>query len=312
MAGPEAERVAQFLATHAVLLLGLGLLAALAAVLAIVLAVRTVARFRSPVLRRFAGLVRYARRIEVVNRLTARTSALIPGAYLAMHLTLGLLLTVAVTVFVALAEEVLAGGEMARFDVAFARALYDDRSPGWQRFFSIVSWFGSGPVLATAAVVVAIVLLVNHQRVVAFGWLAAQGGGGLLNRALKETFERTRPEFADPLLTASSWSFPSGHAMGTFIFCGLGCYVLLRDRRSWSASAAAVSVALSWCVVMAFSRLYLGVHFVSDVIAGLLAGAAWIAVCASAFEIIRRRRPLPLPPARDAAAGEVRQQPSHP
>src|SRR5688500_7169191 len=280
MAGPEAERVAQFVATHAVLLLGLGLLAAVASAVAIIVAVRIATRFQGSVLHGFTELVWHARRIAVVNRVVARTSALIPSAYLVLHLTLGLLLTIAVIVFVALAEEVLAGGEMARFDVAFARALHDKRSPAWERFFSTVSWFGSGRVLAMAAVVVAIVLLVNRRTVLAIGWLAAQGGGGLLNRTLKEAFERTRPEFADPLLMSSSWSFPSGHAMGTFILCGLGCYLLLRERRCWTASAVGVSLALSWCVVMAFSRLYLGVHFASDVIAGLLAGAAWVAVCA--------------------------------
>ena len=221
MASPGAERAAQFLATHAVLLLGLGLLAALASIVVIILAVRIAARFQGSALHGFTELVRYARRIEVVNRVVARTSAVIPRAYLALHLTLGLLLTVAVIMFVALAEEVLAGGEMARFDVAFARALHDEKSPAWARFFSTVSWFGSGQILAMTTAVVAIVLLVNRRAVLAFGWLAAQGGGGLLNRTLKETFERTRPEFADPVLMSSSWSFPSGHAMGTFILCGL-------------------------------------------------------------------------------------------
>lgn len=289
MASPGAERAAQFLATHAVLLPGLGLLAALASIVGIILAVRIAARFQGSVLHGFTELVRYARRIEVVNRVVARTSAPIPSAYLGLHLTLGLLVTGAVIVFVALAEEVLAGGEMARFDVAFARALHDEKSPAWARFFSTVSWFGSGQILAMATVVVAIVLLVNRRAVLAIGWLAAQGGGGLLNRTLKKTFERTRPEFADLVLMSSSWSFPSGHDMGTFILCGLGCYLLLRERRSWTVAALALSLAVSWCVVMAFSRLYLGVHFASDVIAGLLAGAAWVAVCASAFEIIRRR-----------------------
>ena len=106
----------------------------------------------------------------------------------------------------------------------------------------------------------------------AAGWIAAQAGGGLLNLTFKETFERTRPEFADPILAASSWSFPSGHVMGTFILCGLGCYLAVRERDSWTASAVAVTLAISWSMVMAFSRLYLGMHFLSDVVAGLLAG----------------------------------------
>ena len=103
--------------------------------------------------------------------------------------------------------------------------------------------------------------------------------------------QRTRPEIPR-IAASSSWSFPSGHAMGTFIFCGLACYLVLRERRSWVAVAIVPrSSALSWCVVMAFSRLYLGVHFVSDmVLAGLVAGTAWVAVCVSALEVIRQSR----------------------
>jgi membrane-associated phospholipid phosphatase len=91
------------------------------------------------------------------------------------------------------------------------------------------------------------------------------------------------------VLAAASWSFPRGHAMGTFIFCGVGCYLLFRDIRSWTAAALVVTAAASWCAVMAFSRLYLGVHYASDVIAGLVAGVAWVMVRVSALEVLRRR-----------------------
>jgi undecaprenyl-diphosphatase len=93
----------------------------------------------------------------------------------------------------------------------------------------------------------------------------------------------------DPVLAASSWSFPCGHAMGTFIFCGVGCCLLRRDTRSRPAAAAVVTASASWCVVMAFSRLYLGVHYASDVIAGLLARVVWVVVRVSALEVLRRR-----------------------
>ena len=176
------------------------------------------------------------------------------------------------------------------FDLAFARALRDSATPGWERVFAAVSWLGKGETLAVATVAMAIRLMSTHSPLLAAGWIAAQAGGGVLNHALKVTFGRTRPEYADPLLAASSWSFPSGHAMGTFVLVGLGCYILLRDIRSWTAAGIVVAVSLSWCMVMAFSRLYLGAHFASDVIAGLVAGVAWVAVCASGFEMIRKRR----------------------
>ena len=123
MLDPEAGRVAELLAAHAVLLLGLGLAAAIVALIAVVAAVRTAARFRHHLLRGFAMLIGRARRIDLLNRLLARTTPLIPAPYLALHLTLGLLLVMAVTVFAALSEDIVTGGEMAAFDAAFAQAL---------------------------------------------------------------------------------------------------------------------------------------------------------------------------------------------
>lgn len=289
MPDPEVERAAQFLATHALLLLGAGILAAVASIAAIVWATYLAARFRPQAQRIVAALATRVRELETARRLIGRARGLAPSAYLSLHLTLGLVIAVTFAGFATLAEEALVAGEMATFDVAFARALHNERSAAWQRAFSVVSSFGTREALATATAAVAVVLLLRQQTLLAFGWAAAQAGGGLLNRVLKEIFERTRPEFADPMLAASSWSFPSGHAMGTFIFCGVGSYVLLRGIRSWTTAAVVVTVSASWCVVMAFSRLYLGVHYASDVIAGLVAGVAWVAVCVSALEVLRRR-----------------------
>ena len=79
-------------------------------------------------------------------------------------------------------------------------------------------------------------------------------------------------EFADSLLAASSWSFPSAHAMNTFVFFGLGAYLLVRSVRSWKMASLAVTVAIVWCLVMGFSRMYLGVHFASDVVGHRVGG----------------------------------------
>src|SRR5687768_2769709 len=180
--------------------------------------------------------------------------------------------TAAVTIFVILAEQVAGGGALAAFDVTFAHALWNTATPGWQRIFAVVSWLGSRDVLGVATLLVASGLLLLQRTLLAVGWISAQAGGGILNIVLKETFERTRPAFADPMLASSSWSFPSGHAMGTFIFCALGGYLLLREVRSWPMAGIIVTMAVVWCMVMSFSRLYLGVHFASDVAAGLIAG----------------------------------------
>jgi membrane-associated phospholipid phosphatase len=289
MPDPEIEEVARFLARHAVLLLGLGIVAAALSVALIVWAIRLAARLRPTVERALTPLVRRVGSIEAIRRSGGRAAVLVPDVYLAVHLSLGLLAVIAVAFFIGLAEDVIGGGELAAFDAVFADTLHDAQTPLWRQVFALVSMLGTGYAVGLMTVIGAMVLLVRRQNVLAFGWVASQAGGGLLNWALKAMFERTRPEFADPILAASSWSFPSGHAMGTFILCGVGCYLLLRENRSVPTAAMLITLAVAWCVVMAFSRLYLGVHFASDVIAGIVAGVAWVAVCVSAFEVLRRR-----------------------
>jgi undecaprenyl-diphosphatase len=285
---PEIQRAAEFLAAHAELLLGLGVAAAVAALLVVAGAIRLLRRHQ-PALRRWLILLNgYVPWPGTVQRAATRTRAALSSGYLAAHLVLGLALTVAVSVFVVVAVDVFGGGDLVAFDLAVARALQVAASPGSERFFAAVSWLGERESIAIATVACA-AWLARHSLLLGAWWIAAQAGGGLLNLVLKRSFERTRPEYADPLLAASSWSFPSGHAMGTFILFGLGCYVLLRETRSWTTAGLVISVSLSWCLVMAFSRLYLGVHFASDVVAGIIAGVAWVAVCVSAFEMIRRR-----------------------
>ena len=289
MSDSEVQQTARFLAEHAVLLFGVGVAAGLGALVTVIGVVSALRRYREAVRRAFSVLVRSARDIDVVDRSIRRTRTLIPSGYLAIHLTFGVVLTVAVSSFVVVAEDVFGGGDLVAFDMEFARALRESASPTWVRFFSAVSWLGEREAIAVATLIVAVRFFVTSNIVLACGWVAAQVGGGLINLTLKETFERTRPEFADPLLAASSWSFPSGHAMGTFILCGLGAYILVRHVHSWVTAVVLVTLALLWCMTMAFSRLYLGVHFASDVIAGVIAGAAWVAVCASAFEMVLRK-----------------------
>ena len=289
MAASDVERAAAFLATHALLLLGVCLAVLVLALALGVVLVRLVIHYRSILLGAFRLVVAQAGRIESVRTLFSSTRALLPGAYVTLHLTLGLVLVIAVTAFLVLGQEVLARSVVVSFDTAFAAAMRRESSPRWQAMFVVITFFGAGRVLALGVVVIGVALMRRGQRVLAFTWMAAQAGGGILNWTLKGIYERARPEFADAFLYTPSYAFPSGHAMGTIIFVGLGCYLVLRDKRSWTTACITIGLALSWCVIMAFSRLYLGVHFVSDVVAGLVAGSGWLVVCVSALEIIRRR-----------------------
>jgi undecaprenyl-diphosphatase len=102
---------------------------------------------------------------------------------------------------------------------------------------------------------------------------------------MKQGFRRDRPFFEDPLATASSFSFPSGHALVSLAVYGSLALVVARHTRSRRRAAAILAVAAIWILAIGFSRLYLGVHFLSDVLAGYAAGAAWLALLYVSIEV---------------------------
>lgn len=231
---------------------------------------------------------RLSARFPAVARLLRELSA---AEYLVIHLGLGLALSVAALVFVALAEGVHDGEPIVRIDLALAHALHASSNSAGAAALRAFTHLGSSPVLTVVAIVVAAALLRRRLRVLAVGWLIALAGGGLLNLALKSLFARPRPAFADPRAVAEGWSFPSGHAMGTFITFGMLSYLGILFVRTQRARLAILVFAVAWTVAMGFSRMYLGVHYLSDVLAGFAAGTVWLAACISGIEVARRRPP---------------------
>jgi undecaprenyl-diphosphatase len=120
--------------------------------------------------------------------------------------------------------------------------------------------------------------------------LAAVPGGMLLNVALKHVFHRARPSLEDPLLTLSTYSFPSGHTAAATVFYGLIACFLLSRVKAWPARTAIVMACCSMVALVALSRMYLGVHYLSDVLAAAAEGAAWLATCIVAVSTLQRRR----------------------
>jgi undecaprenyl-diphosphatase len=112
----------------------------------------------------------------------------------------------------------------------------------------------------------------------------AFAGAEVITFGMKQGFRRERPFFEDPLATASSFSFPSGHSLVSLAVYGSIALVAARHAGSRRAAAAILSAAAVWILAIGFSRLYLGVHFLSDVVAGFAAGAAWLALLYAAIE----------------------------
>jgi undecaprenyl-diphosphatase len=212
-----------------------------------------------------------------------------PDEYLVMHAALGLALTIAGIVFVGLAEEVAEGSPIVRVDRALAASLHVSATPLGIEVFRFITFFGGTPGLYIVSTIVALVLIWRRRRLLAIGWLVAMVGVAVLNTALKLAFLRPRPSFEAPHEVAAGWSFPSGHAMATFVAAGMLAYFGVMVARRAPLRASILLAALTWTVAMGFSRLYLGVHYLSDVVGGFAAGTVWLSACISGLEIARRR-----------------------
>lgn len=179
------------------------------------------------------------------------------------------------------------------FDAPFLLGFHSHANPVFDRIMLAFSRFGGLPILAYAAILIGI-LLWRKQPVQARFLLLAMVGTCLLNVALKAAFQRTRPDLWLSIAPEHDFSFPSGHSMlsSTFVLASL----VLAWKSGWSLAAKWVTtvVGLVFVAGVISSRLYLGVHFPSDVLAGFCLSLSWVSLLAGIFQRRLRRVPVPL------------------
>ena len=206
------------------------------------------------------------------------------GAWLAPRLLLGFGFVLgAAGVFAEIADEIGAGETLGAFDTAFSEAIGRSLSTQQLRFFAVLTHLGDTVVLSSLVLVVAALLLLQGRRVWAFAWVAAVAGNALLNQGLKQVFERIRPVHEHGLVNEVGFSFPSGYTSGSLVAYGMLAYLVVPlVAVRWRLPIVLVAATLA--LATGASRVFLQVHFVSDVAAGLMSGGAWLAVCIGACE----------------------------
>ena len=189
--------------------------------------------------------------------------------------------------FGALAEEVSEGD--TGLDNRIADELHEHATGPLTEFFKAVTTLGNGIVLAGVSAIAAYLLARRRSYAEAALMVLAYAGAEVLSYSLKLAFRRDRPFFTDPLATVSTYSFPSGHATVSIAVYGALCLVVLR-RLTGPARVVCVAAAILLVSLIGFSRMYLGVHFFSDVLAGFSVGMAWLALCVVVLDLHHRRR----------------------
>jgi undecaprenyl-diphosphatase len=176
--------------------------------------------------------------------------------------------------FAWLSEEVFEG-DLKRFDFAVRMKVHEFFSPQLTKFMQDMTFLGSiGFLTALFAIIVTVWLLKGMKRPAV--WLMiAVGGSVILDVSLKLSFHRTRPV---PFVGAVplTYSFPSGHALSSFCFYGVLAGLLCARIQSRAIRMLIWVAAATLVLAIGLSRIYLGVHYPTDVIAGYIAAAAWV------------------------------------
>lgn len=211
-----------------------------------------------------------------------------PEGLFGLHLTIGgVVLIGAAWLFGGIAEDLITGDPLTVVDVIISDWFRTYATPSFTAKMTFVSAFASMPAVLGSCIAISIVLLWKRL----WYWLLALAlvvpGGVLLNLMLKLAFARARPGWGDLL----GYSFPSGHTMtATLLYGLLGVLVFLLPARSWYYHAATIVLVFSIICAVGFSRIYLGAHYFSDVVAAFAAGMAWLAICVTSVETLRRHR----------------------
>jgi undecaprenyl-diphosphatase len=218
-----------------------------------------------------------------------------PAERYGLRLTLVAVVLVLVTVpFSVLLFEVLAKGPLTRVDGHLANSLNAavQGHPVWVDVLEGLSWLGRPPVLWVATGVGVVYTWRRHLPRLTLFLVSTTLGGGIISTVVKVLVDRPRPEVDPPIVTALGKSFPSGHALSSTVVYGALLLTFLPAVPPRFRGGAVIGTA-SLVLAIGASRLLLGVHFLSDVLAGFVLGLAWLIGATAAFEIWRVERGRP-------------------
>lgn len=213
-----------------------------------------------------------------------------PTRYLGLQLTIGISCIVAgAWLFGGVTEDILHGDPLVQVDLSVRAFLIDHAEPPFTAAMGVVSLAGGALVLIASF---ALVLYFAARR----RWrecillMIAVGGGELLNLLLKAFFARTRPALASSVSTLAISSFPSASAMAAMIFYGVLVYLTVTRAIAWRLRVLTVVTGVVLILLIGFSRMYLGIDYLSDVLGGYAAGLVWLSFTITAIETFYQRQ----------------------
>lgn len=207
---------------------------------------------------------------------------------LRLHLTIGIIMLVSAgLLFGFIAVNVVSGGALTIVDIQLAQWLHQHSTSTLTKILLVVTNLHDPLVISPIAILIALYLIWKKQWYGMWAVVLGIQGGMLLNLLAKQAFHRARPSFDDPLVTLTTYSFPSGHVVASTVFYGVLAALLISQAHSRSRTVCILLIASTMIVLVAFSRMYLGAHYLSDVLAAFLEAIVWLALCFIAIQSYR-------------------------
>ncbi len=208
--------------------------------------------------------------------------------YLNVRLAFGFVAVIVLfLLFGNITEDVIEREKIVMFDYYVHDQIEQIRNPVLMQTMTVVTNLGGVYVIGTGTVFIIFLVVAMRQTLWAHFFVWLMGGGVILDEILKMSIQRVRPPGLR-LIGAGGWSYPSGHAMISTLFYFALIYFILDKKWSWFVRLTISIFVFCLVLLISFSRIYLGVHYTSDVIAGFIGGLLWLVICVIAMEMRKR------------------------
>ena len=269
-------------------------------------AYRTIAKKQEEIYRRFRDryntIISFPRVRSFIERhvglVTFIRERLSPKGYMGLHLTIGLAASVLfVWIFAWITEDVLTGDPFVLVDQWVLHHVLYFKTHTVTRFMIMFTRLGGGTAITIGSFILTTYLIFIKRRFdYLITYIIAIIGGSIMVFVLKTAIHRVRPAAGISLVRIEGWSFPSAHSMMSVVFYGIIVHLLVRNMRSWRLQVFMATAAGFVVFLIGLSRIYLQVHYLSDVLAGFAGGLFWLSICITGLEVyikkigMRRRR----------------------
>jgi membrane-associated phospholipid phosphatase len=213
-----------------------------------------------------------------------------PERVLGLYLLVGMVVIVIGSLgFYAITENVVRKAAIVEFDQEVGDFIHRNVTRQTAQLMEVMTLAGN-EIVDSCAVALAILFAVRRRWREFTLMVVGVGGSKILVLLIKLLIQRERPIFSDPIYVAHQFSYPSGHAFWSMVFYGLLVYLVLRTSRSPVVWISVILGAVGIILLVGFTRIYLGLHFLSDVMAGYVGGLTWLLVTITGVNFVGRWR----------------------